>query len=60
MQLRLKVAGFIFLMVSLLHASRLIFKFDLVAGHTFIPFWVNGLAALVALWLAQWMLRAPK
>ena len=56
----LKVGGTVFLLVALLHLSRLAFKFHLMIGDWMVPVWVNGAGFLVALGLSFWMFKAQK
>lgn len=56
----LKVAGAVFLLVALLHLSRLAFKFNLIIGDSIVPVWINGAGFLVALGLSFWMFKAEK
>ena len=56
----LKTAGVIFLVMSLLQLSRLIFRFNVsLEGHE-IPVFVNAIAFPVMLILSLWMFRAAK
>lgn len=56
----LKVAGTVFLVISLLHLSRVILRFSaVVEGHE-IPFFANAVAFVTMLALAIWMFRASK
>ncbi len=43
----LKLAGFIFLVVSLLHLLRIAFGWDLILGGVTIPIWLSWLGVLV-------------
>ncbi len=55
-----QVAAFIFLVVGLAHLSRLVFHFNLVIGSWAVPFWVNGIAAVVAFSLSCWLFKTSK
>jgi hypothetical protein len=46
------VAGLIFLLITLGHLSRLVFKWPLLFAGWAVPFWVNGIALLVFAYLA--------
>lgn len=56
----LTVAGVIFLAISLLHLSRIVFKFDVAINGTTIPLWANGLGFVIAGALGFWMLQRAK
>lgn len=46
------VAGTLFTIVALLHLSRIIFGWQFSLGSWAIPYWLNGLAAVITLFLA--------
>lgn len=46
------VAAIIFALVALVHLSRLIFGWEFVIGTWDFPYWLNGLGAIVAAFLA--------
>ncbi len=48
----LDVAGFIFGIVALAHLSRLVFGWNLQIGSFVLPYWMNALGAVVALFLS--------
>lgn len=54
------VAGIVFVLVSLLHLTRLIIKFEITVSKKVIPLWVNVIGLLVAGFLAFWMFTAAK
>ncbi len=56
----LKVAGVVFLLVALLHLSRLAFKFNLVVGESVVPVWVNAIGFAIAAGLSFWMFKSEK
>ncbi len=49
-------AAIIFLLVSILHAMRLILRTKVTIGRFVIPLWLSGLGLLVGLSLAIWMI----
>jgi uncharacterized membrane protein len=44
--------GVIFLLIAVLHALRLVFRFDAVIGNAVIPLWLSGVALVIAGYLA--------
>ena len=42
------VVGFLFLGIGLLHIVRVLYQWQVQIGGMWIPFWVSGVAALVA------------
>ena len=48
----LKVAGGIFLAVAVLHATRLVFHWEILIAGWLVPLWVSGVGLVVAGWLA--------
>jgi hypothetical protein len=54
------VAGVVFVLVSLLHLTRLITKFEITVVRKVIPLWVNVVGLLVAGFLAFWMFAAAR
>jgi len=46
------IIGIIFTLVALAHSSRILFNWNLVIGSWTVPFWLNGLGTIVALFLA--------
>lgn len=56
----LKVAGFVFLVVSILQLLRVIFGIKVVAGGHVVPVWLSLVAFIVMGLLAIWMFRALK
>ena len=47
-----RVASVIFLLITLGHLSRLVFKWSVVLGGWAVPFWVNWVALLIFAYLA--------
>lgn len=56
----IKIAAFVFLLVGLVHLSRLVFQFDLVIGNWMVPLWVNGVGALLSLILSFYLFKSLK
>lgn len=56
----LRTAGLIFLLISLAHLSRMIFKFSAVIGGYEVPIFINAITFIVFLGLSIWMFRAVK
>ncbi len=56
----LVVAGTIFFIVAILHALRIFYQIQIVAGSTVIPFWLSYLGTAVFAVLAIWMFSARK
>ena len=56
----LTVSGIVFLIVSLLHLARVLFKFNLVIGETVIPVWVNLIGFVAAGGLSFWVFKARR
>ncbi len=51
----LKVAGFVFGLVAILHLLRVLFKVKFTANNIVIPLWLSVVASIVALLLALFM-----
>ncbi len=47
-----QAAGAIFGLVALFHVSRLVFGWQLVLGTWTVPYWLNGIGVVVAVFLA--------
>lgn len=47
-----QLAGVIFALVALLHLSRLVFGWQLVVGPWIIPYWLNGIGVVIAIFLS--------
>ena len=45
-------AGVIFTLVALLHLSRFLFGWNFILGSWIVPYWINGLGTLAAIFLA--------
>jgi hypothetical protein len=60
MKTPLKVSGAIFLLVSLLHILRLIFKIPVAAAGYTVPMFFSVIGALAALVLAVWMFNSAR
>jgi len=54
----LLVAGIIFLMVSIMHLARLIFRVEVRAGRFILPLWISVFGFIIALLLSLWMFKA--
>jgi hypothetical protein len=46
------LAGAIFLIVAIAHASRLIFKWEVIVADWHVPMWVSAVAVVIAGYLA--------
>ena len=56
----LKVAGFVFLTVSILQLLRVLFKVKVTANNFVVPVWLSVIASVVALLLALFMFAAAR
>lgn len=56
----LTVAGIIFAIVTLVHLSRIILKFNLIIASYTVPIWVNGVGFVIGLVLCLWMFAASR
>ncbi|MBI3999895.1 MAG: hypothetical protein HY351_04695 [Candidatus Omnitrophica bacterium] len=56
----LNVAGIIFLLVSISHLVRLIFKIPVVIGSFTVPVWYSFSGFVVAFLLSLWMFKSIK
>lgn len=54
------VAGLVFLVISLVHLSRLILKVEVRVGNFTVPLWFGILAILGPLGLALWMFASAR
>ena len=54
----LKVAGVIFLFVSVMHLFRFIFKVDVVVGGFVVPLWFSLCGFVFALVISLWMFKS--
>lgn len=48
----IKISGWIFGVVAILHALRLIYKWEAIIGGFVLPLWLSGVAIVVAGYLA--------
>ena len=53
-------AGVVFVLVSLLHLTRLITKFELTVARKPIPLWFNVIGFIISGFLAFWMFAAAR
>jgi hypothetical protein len=53
-------AGVVFLLVVLLHLTRLITRFEVTVAKKIVPLWVNIIGLLIAGFLAFWMFAAAR
>jgi hypothetical protein len=51
------VAGIIFLLVSVMHLWRIVFKVEVKVKDSVVPLWLSVFGFFFALGLAVWMLR---
>ncbi len=56
----LKVAGFIFLAVSILHIIRVFSKAKITINNFVVPLWVSVIGSMVALLLALFMFSGTR
>ena len=56
----LKIVGIIFLLISILHLARLVFKVEVIVGGFTIPQWISVLSFIIALVLSLWCFKAAK
>ena len=54
----LNVAGIIFLLVSILHLVRAIFKWEVIINHFTVPHSYSIVAAILAFSLSLWMFKS--
>ena len=55
--IRLKTAGFVFLLVAVLHLVRFLYKWEVLIAGTVIPVNASAIGFLIAGALACWMLK---
>lgn len=56
----LKVGGTVFLLISVLQLSRVLFKLHVLVGSYEVPLVASAVAFVVALSLAIWMFRSAR
>ena len=56
----LKVAGIIFLSVSIMHFFRLLFKTEVIIAGFIVPLWLSIFGFVIALLLSLWMFKSHK
>ncbi len=56
----LRVAGVIFLAVSIVHLLRVILKFEVIIAGYALPIWVSTLGFIFPLFLSLWMFKISK
>ncbi|MDP3790099.1 MAG: hypothetical protein Q8R48_06850 [Candidatus Omnitrophota bacterium] len=56
----LKVAGAVFLTVSIMHILRALFKAKITANNFVVPLWLSVIASIAALLLAIFMFTAVR
>ena len=56
----LNVAGTVFLLVAMLHLTRLIFRWDVVVAQFVVPHYFSAIGALVAFSLSLWMFKSVR
>lgn len=54
------VAGLIFLVISIMHLSRLILRVEVKVGNFIVPLWLSILGVLGPLILAIWMFHSAR
>ncbi len=52
-----KIASVFLIIVSSLHILRIFFDVDIVINRWYVPFWVNGVAAVITALLAVMLLK---
>ena len=52
-----KIASVFLIIVSTLHIFRIVFDVDIVINGWYVPFWVNGVAAVITAFLAVMLLK---
>ncbi len=52
-----KIASVFLIIVSTLHILRIVFDVDIVINGWYVPFWINGVAAIVTSLLAVMLLK---
>ena len=57
-QIALNIAGVVFLVVSIVHLLRVIFRVEVIINQVSIPIWYSGVLALVAFALSLLMFKA--
>jgi hypothetical protein len=56
----LLLAGVIFFVVAVVHAARLVLKWEVIVGGWQVPMWASGVAVVVAAYLAYQGFEARK
>jgi len=56
----LKVAGAIFLIIACIHLIRLLFRVKVLVGSLTVPLWGSGIAVIILLGLALWYFKLTK
>jgi hypothetical protein len=56
----LKVAGVIFLLVSVMHLLRVILKFEVIMAGFTLPIWFSIFGFIFSLLLSLWMFKSIK
>jgi hypothetical protein len=56
----LKVAGIIFLLMSIMHLLRLLLKIEVTMAGFTVPLWFSVFGFLIALLLSLWMFKSLK
>lgn len=56
----LNVAGTVFLLVSILHLTRVIFRWEVVIAQFTVPHYYSVIGAIVAFSLSLWMFKSVK
>ena len=56
-EIKLKVAGVVFLIIAVLQLMRFLVRLEVVAGGIHVPVWISAVAAFVFFALAVWILK---
>ncbi len=54
------IAGWVFLIVAILHLLRVLFGVELMLGLWDVPYWINGLAAIITAFLSYASFKLAK
>ncbi len=60
MDMALRVAGVIFLLVGIMHLLRLVFKVSVIVAGFTVPLWFSVLGVIFPLSLSLWMFKSVK
>ena len=56
----LKLAGWIFSLIAVLHGARLVYHWEVLVAGRVVPLWMSGVGVAVAGWLAMAAFKLSK